>query len=210
MLFTFYALSRLHLATATTLFSTMPLWVTLLAWPVLGERPTGAIGVALLCAIGGVALIEQPHAGDIRTASLAALFAAFCSAVVMLGLHRLRAINSLAIVVHFSAIATLACVGYTVSTAASLPLDLARLADRTTIALLVGVGGFATVGQIAMTRAYSIGAPQKLAIVGLTQVVFALAFDLGVWHHAPDAWTLAGIGLVIAPVAWLVTHRPRP
>jgi drug/metabolite transporter (DMT)-like permease len=212
MLFTFYALASINLATATTLFNTMPLWVTLLAWPVLGERPTAAVGLALLSAIIGIVLIEQPHAGDVRPASLAALFAAFCSAVVMLGLHRLRTLNSLTIVVHFSAVATLTCLTFLVVTAASgRPLDVARIAEVPTLALLAGVGGFATLGQIAMTKAYSVGAPQKLSIVGLAQVVFALAFDLAIWHRSPDGSSLAGIALVLAPVAWLVGRRPpRP
>src|SRR5256885_1310630 len=40
LLFSFYALSNLHVSMAYTLLNTFPLWVTLLAWPVLGERPT--------------------------------------------------------------------------------------------------------------------------------------------------------------------------
>src|SRR5205823_3428063 len=76
MLFTFYALAHLPIATAVTLTNTFPLWVTLLAWPVLGARPTAAVGLALVSAILGVVLIEKPHVGDIRPASLAALFSA--------------------------------------------------------------------------------------------------------------------------------------
>jgi drug/metabolite transporter (DMT)-like permease len=209
MLFTFYALAHLPIATAVTLFNTFPLWVTLLAWPVLGMRPTAGVALALLSAVLGVALIEQPHAGDIRPASLAALFAAVCTAVVMLGLHRLRNINSLAIVVHFSGVATLTCLAYVAVTAVAKPLDFAPLAEPTNLALLLGIGLFASLGQIAMTKAFSFGPPQKLAIVGLSQVVFALLFDLGIWGRTPDAWTLAGIILVMAPVAWVMGHGPK-
>jgi drug/metabolite transporter (DMT)-like permease len=59
-----------------------------------------------------------------------------------------------------------------------------------------------------MTKAFSVGPPQKLAIIGLTQVVFALLFDLLLWDHSPDLMTSAGIVLVVAPVAWLIGHRP--
>ena len=208
MLFTFYALSKLEIATAVTLFNTFPVWVTLLAWPVLGMRPTTGVGLALLSAILGVALIEKPFTGDVRVESLAALFAALCTAVVMLGLHHLRNLNSLAIVVHFSAVATIVCVGYTIFTAMTLPLDQGRLAEPATLALLFGVAAFATIGQIAMTKAFSFGPPQKLAIIGLSQVVFALFFDLLLWDHWPDLTTSAGIVLVVAPVAWLIRHRP--
>lgn len=207
MLFTFYAIANLPIATAVTLFNTFPVWVTLLAWPVLGMRPSTGVGLALLSAILGVALIEKPYTGEVRVESLAALFAALCTAVVMLGLHHLRNLNSLAIVVHFSGVATIVCVAYTAVTAAAMPLDRSRLAEPATLALLFGVAVFATIGQIAMTKAFSFGPPQKLAIIGLSQVVFALLFDLLLWDHSPDLMTFAGIVLVVAPVAWLMGHR---
>lgn len=207
MLFTFYALARLEMATAVTLFNTFPVWVTLLAWPVLGMRPTTGVCLALLSAILGVALIEKPYTGDVRIESLAALVASLCTAIVMLGLHHLRNLNSLAIVVHFSGVATFVCVSYTILTASTMPLDHSRLAEPMTLALLFGVAAFATIGQIMMTKAFSFGPPQKLAIIGLTQVVFALLFDLLLWNHSPDLMTLSGIVLVVAPVAWLMGHR---
>jgi drug/metabolite transporter (DMT)-like permease len=219
MLFTFYALSRLPVATAVTLFNTFPIWVTVLAWPVLGERPSPAFLFALASGVAGVSLIESGETGaaaeavaagaaTVRSAILSALFAALCTAIVMLGLHRLRTINSLAIVVHFSGVATIAVVAFTLVTALNgWTLDLAAVADWITVALLFGVGGFATVGQIAMTRAFGIGRPQRLAVVGLSQVVFALAFDLGLWNYRLDAAKLAGLVLVLAPVAWLVGRR---
>jgi drug/metabolite transporter (DMT)-like permease len=128
----------------------------------------------------------------------------------MLGLHHLRNLNSLAIVVHFSAVATVTCVGYAAATAAGRPLGFDRLADPLTLALLLGVGAFATLGQIAMTTAFRYGPPQKLAVVGLAQVVFALGFDSAIWGRVPDGWTLCGIALVVAPVGWLMAHRPQP
>ena len=61
MLLTFFALTHHeNVATALTLTNTFPLWVTLLAWPVLRERPGGKAVVALVCGIAGVCLIERP------------------------------------------------------------------------------------------------------------------------------------------------------
>jgi drug/metabolite transporter (DMT)-like permease len=221
MLFTFYALANLPVATAVTLFNTFPIWVTMLAWPVLGERPSAAFAVALVSGIAGVVLIEHGKAvndgmaiagtiGPIRGAVAAALFAALCTAIVMLGLHRLRYINSLAIVVHFSGVATVACVAFAVATPLLFPewrLDWRVIADPITLLLLAAVGGLATLGQITMTRAFSLGRPQRLAVVGLTQVIFALGFDLGIWGYHLNMWEVAGLALILAPVAWLVGRR---
>jgi drug/metabolite transporter (DMT)-like permease len=210
LILSFYALSSLHISTAYTLFNTFPLWVTLLAWPVLGERPTTGVGLALISGVLGVYLISNPQDGGIRLESAAALLAAVCTAVVMLGLHRLRYLDPLAIVVHFSGVATVFALTYLVWTvAAGHPLDTSELAHPTTLLLLGGVGGFASIGQIAMTRAFSLGPPQRLAVVGLAQVVFALGFDFGIWGRTLGPAQLAGTVLILAPVAWLVS-RPRP
>jgi drug/metabolite transporter (DMT)-like permease len=223
MLFTFYALSKLPVATAVTMFNTFPIWVTLLAWPVLGERPTAAFALALASGIAGVVLVEHGKAvaegaagssiiASVRPAIAAALLAAVCTAVVMLGLHRLRYIHSLAIVVHFSAVATIVCTAFAAVTPLLFPdwpLDWSALADPVTLSLLAAVGGLATVGQITMTRAFGLGRPQGLAVVGLTQVVFALGFDLAIWSYHPDVMEMAGLVLILAPVAWLVGRR-RP
>jgi drug/metabolite transporter (DMT)-like permease len=209
MLLAIFALTHLHVGTAVTLTNTFPLWVTLLAWPALGQRPTAGILLALLSGIFGVVLIEMPARGEFRWASAAALGASVCTAVVMLGLHRLRQVNALAIVVHFSAVATTfiaAFIGWTV--AQGQALDLASLHDWRTLALLMGIGLFATIGQILMTRAFHLAAPQRLAVVGLSQVLFALGFDLVGWQRHPDAVMLIGILLVVAPVAWLMRRHP--
>lgn len=39
---------------------TMPFWVTMLAWPILGERPSPAQGVALAVGAAGLLLLLQP------------------------------------------------------------------------------------------------------------------------------------------------------
>ncbi|MFO0807012.1 MAG: DMT family transporter [Gemmataceae bacterium] len=208
MLFTFYAMKELPVGTLLTLTNTFPIWVTLLAWPVLGERPSAAFAVALASGVVGVYLIEHPTDGSINPATLAALFASFCTAIVMLGLHRLRRIESLAIVVHFSGVATVVCFGYAAYRSyVGDAIDLTALTRPDTIALLAGVGVFATIGQIAMTRAFGIGSPQKLAVVGLAQVVFALGFDFAIWGHRLDAASAFGTLLILAPVAWLLGRR---
>jgi drug/metabolite transporter (DMT)-like permease len=208
MLLTFYALTHIDISTCITFTNTFPLWVLVLAWPVLGMRPTVGVGLALLSGIAGVALIEQPHPGEIRIASLMALAAAFCSAVVMIGLHRLKHLHPLSIVVHFSALASIVCIGYAcVTHLGGQPLSLAPLMRPWNVVLLLTLGALASAGQFLMTKAFSMTLPQKLSVVGLSQVVFALGFDLLVWKRSFGWMTVLGIALVIAPVAWLLTGR---
>ena len=199
---TFFALTRLPVADVLTLTNMFPLWVALLSWPLLGERPSGRVWLALACGLAGVVLIQRPHFAEGNFAALIALAASVSTAVAMLGLHRLQGIDARAIVVHFSAVAV-------VFVAASFFLfergtPLAAALDRTTLALLLGVGVAATLGQLFLTKAFAAGPPAKVAVVGLTQVVFAMALDVLLFGRSFSPATLVGTGLVVAPTAWLL------
>ena len=76
------------------------------------------------------------------------------------------------------------------------------------LALLLGVGAAATVGQLAMTKAFALGSPSRVSVVGLMQIVFALVFDLLLWRRAFGPLVVLGIALVIGPSAWLMLRSP--
>ena len=52
-----------------------------------------------------------------------------------------------------------------------------------------------TLGQIAMTRAFAIGRPTGVSVVGLSQVAFAVIFDIVIWGRVFDPLTVIGLVL---------------
>jgi drug/metabolite transporter (DMT)-like permease len=76
--------------------------------------------------------------------------------------------------------------------------------DPVTLLLLLGVGVTGTVAQIFLTKAYAAGAPARVAVLGLTQVVFGMGFDVALWQRPLSPSALAGTALVLAPSAWLL------
>jgi drug/metabolite transporter (DMT)-like permease len=212
MVATFYALTRLPASEVLTLTNTFPAWVALLSWPMVGERPTAGVWVAVVCAIAGVALTQRPHVEGIRLATLAALGASGLTAVAMLGLNRLRGVSSLGVVVHFSAVATLFCA------AAYLVFDrhaaAFHVASRSGLFKLLGVGATATVGQVFLTLAFRRGSATKVAVVGLSQVVMVMALEAllpdEVAERQFDWITLAGTVLVLGPTGWLMARSRKP
>jgi drug/metabolite transporter (DMT)-like permease len=73
----------------------------------------------------------------------------------------------------------------------------------------MGVGASGTLGQILLTKAYAAGNPAKVATVGLTQVVFAMGFDVLFWNRELTPGTILGFGLVLAPTTWLSIRSAR-
>jgi drug/metabolite transporter (DMT)-like permease len=207
MVCTFYAFYRLPAADVVTLTNTFPIWVALFSWPLYGRPPDPKMAVAVLVGVAGVALVEQPHFESGNLGVAAALAAAMFTAVAMLGLHSLGGVEPLAVVVHFSAVATAVCFGAFLVGPRQYPAE--SVLDGVVMMQLVGMGLTALVGQLFLTLAFSRGAPAKVSVVGLTQIVFALALSVLLFKHEVDGWALLGTVLVIAPTAWLLT-RPRP
>lgn len=207
LLCTFFALTQLRAAEVLTLTNTFPIWVALLSWPLLHVRPRLSVWLAAGCGILGIVLIQQPHfqvSDGARLAIPLALVAALTSALAMLGLHRLKGLHPWAIVVHFSAVATV-----TTLTLCFLgePVPVEHLLDSHHLLLFLGLGATATLGQLCLTQAFTAGSPARVSVVGLTQVLFALGIDQFLGGCTFDLTTLAGISLVIAPTAWMMLDR---
>jgi drug/metabolite transporter (DMT)-like permease len=206
MVCTFYAFHKLDSSDVVTLCNTFPIWVAVLSWPLYGHFPGGKTLGAILVGVAGVALVEQPHIESGNLGVLAALAAASFTAVAMLGLHRLRDIDPRSVVVHFSAVATVFCVGAFFLTPREQPVE--RVLELGVLAKLLGIGVSATVGQVFLTLAFGRGAPAKVSVVGLMQIVFVMAMSAWLFDRSVNATALVGTALVIAPTAWILT-RPK-
>jgi drug/metabolite transporter (DMT)-like permease len=75
------ALLWLPASEAALIAYTMPVWASLLAWPVLGERPTVLRTVALVMAFAGLAVIMGGNGISATTEKLPGIVMALCGAV---------------------------------------------------------------------------------------------------------------------------------
>ncbi|MBI3837445.1 MAG: DMT family transporter [Planctomycetia bacterium] len=206
---TFYALTRLPVADVLTLTNVFPIWVALLSWPILREAPNKETWIAIACGIFGVILVQQPHFRneDGKLAAILALLSSFTTAISMLGLHRLQEVDPRAIVAHFSGVSLLVCLASLLFIPNSA-VETSRF-DNPSMVLLLGVGICATIGQIFLTKAFAAGPPAKVSVIGLTQVGFAIVFDVLVWGQSFSSTTLVGMVFVMAPTAWLLISQGR-
>jgi len=211
LLCTFFALSRLATSEVMTLTNTFPIWVAFLSWPLLHIRPTVSVWLAAACGVIGVALIQSPHfdaqSSQGTLAVALSLTAALTSAVAMLGLNRLGEVHPWAIVAHYSGLATIvvACSFFV----GPWP-DLSSIHGAAIILQLVGVGMAATLGQVCVTQAFTSGEPARVAVVGLTQIIFALGLDLVFDAPSIGLQTVVGIAFILLPTAWMMANRSAP
>ncbi len=209
----FYAMTHYDVSVVLTLTNMYPLWVAVLSWPLLGHAPSsdtwiaagiGVVGVAVLSA--GVAAGSPSPAGahggiSAAIAIGASLVSAFTSAIALIGLHRLKEIDSRAIVTHFSLVSLLACLAALFVFADEMPQ---RHVQAGPLTALLAVGLFATAGQLFLTKAFSTGIPSRVSVVGLSQVGFAMLLEMIFHGRTFTLLTLVGMVLIIAPTAWVL------
>ena len=213
----------------------------MLSWPLLKEIPSrdtwfaaavGLVGVAVLNFSGAPA--GQPLSPDAPLGShlaiAASLVSAFTSAIALIGLHKLKGVDSRAVVTHFSAVSSALCVvallvlpvlptGRASPTAAvnsrqpaenlvaREPGRQGETAGWIPLTMLLGVGISATVGQIFLTKAFAAGSPTRVSVIGLSQTVFAMLFKVVLHQQRYSLLTSLGMSLIIAPTAWVLLRR---
>jgi drug/metabolite transporter (DMT)-like permease len=201
MVATFYALTKLPISDVAVITESRPIWVAILAGFLLGETTSKRIWLSIILGMTGVVLVEHAHLNDQNIAGLAALFAAFAGALVMVLLRKLRDIDPRTIVTHFSGTAAAVCP--LLIFLLGKEIDFSFMEKPANVLMLAGVGVFGTIGQLAMTKAFSIGEAPGVASAGFIRVGFSAGYDLFIWQHAFQITTLLGIALILGSTGGL-------
>ncbi len=202
MIATFYALTELPISDVAVITESRPLWVAILAGILLGEATGKRVWISIVLGMTGVILVEHAHMTDHITAGLAALFAALTGAIVMILLRKLRDIDPRTIVAHFSGTAAAVCL--LLILVLGKDFNLSFMEKPANLLMLAGMGVFGTIGQLAMTKAFSIGEAPAVASAGFIRVGFSAGYDLLIWQHVFQITTLLGIALILGSTGGLL------
>ncbi len=199
----FYGYQHLPLATVSALGFTMPLFLTLLSVPMLGERVGPRRMAAVLVGFGGVLLMVRPWqgeaAGDLG-ALAAVLAAALAWALAMISIRKLGARGeSGASIVLWFAIGSSLVAGALALPGWVWPTPMQWL-------LLAGTGLISALAQVLMTEAYRRGEPSLVAPFEYSGIVWTTALGGVLWGELPDGWDFAGI-IVLVGAGLYIWHR---
>lgn len=200
MLAYFYAIVALPLSDAVLLGNTAPIFVAFLAPRLLGEKTGRGTWVAVGVSLAGVVLILQPRLDVHNLGTAAALGSGLFAAFAYVAIRRLsgEAEDPDVIALYFPLVAT--------ALTGALALRGFHLPPADLVPALVGMGIVGGLGQILMTRAYSIGPIAPVAAASYGTVV--VSWILGVWIFDEPllASSIAGGLLVVASGIWLAAR----
>lgn len=199
-----YALRSLPLSTAYSLFFIAPLLITALSGPMLGEKVGAGRWVAIACGLIGMLVILRPTGEGLLTLpALAVLVAAVGYALSAITVRVLSRTDSMQATVFW------------LMTMMGLGAGALAAPDWVTIHaehwwIIAGIGLCGTLGQIAITVAFSRGEASVIAPLEYSALTWALALDLLLWRTLPDGVTLLGAGIIVGAGLYLIRRERAP
>ncbi len=188
----FYAITLLPLATAVTLNYTSAIFLAIYL-ALAGMRMRLGILGALVVGLVGVVLLLRPtlHA-DQLIAGLIGLGSGVLAGMAYFSVRELgaRGEPETRTVFYFSLVSSV-CAGVWLAFSELSTVDLKSGL------LLLGVASFATVAQLAMTRAYTRGKTLMSAALAYSTVIFSSLFGAMFWGEVLDTAAWVAIGLII-------------
>ena len=202
----FYALTILPLAEQTALTNTTPIFTTLLAIPMLGEK----VGVHRVSAVAlgfaGILVIafgQGAFQGALPAAAkwglLVAVMQGVFSAITTMMVRSLSGTEASTTIVMWQSLLM------TSFTAVALPFFWVT-PTLTELALLVGIGLIGGVAQVLMTEAWASAQVSALSPFSYSSLLWAVLFGWVVFGDVPSPWTILGAALIVAASLYIL-HR---
>ncbi len=190
----FYCITVLPLATAVTLNYTAPLFLT--AFTMLVHKDKFHLPMTIAIALGffGVVLLLHPTlAREQLLPGLLGLISGFLAGIAYLNVKQLGMLGEPAArtVFYFSLTAT-------IGSGAWMLFSTVHAITPQGFAILLGVGGTATLAQIAMTHAYRVGRTLVVGSLAYSTIVFASLFGMLLWNEVFPLSGWLGMALIIA------------
>ncbi len=206
MILFFYTITTIPLGEAITLNKTSPLFVTILAYFLLGEQLHKRTLFALFVGFIGIVLITKPFAMALSYEHILGVFGGFFAAAAYTTIKKIKDIyDSRIIVLSFVGVGTLfPLVLFILAPYIDTPEYLRFLFPEfilpTSLNIWFLIGFMAlisTLSQWLLTKAYSSANLSVIGVISYTNIPFAVGFGYLLGDLFADVLTFAGIGCII-------------
>lgn len=205
LLCNFYALSRLPITEVVTILSTSPIWVTVILWLFFQQQTHWHVWFHAALAAAGVYLMNRPTFSSDAFPLLVACGAAIIIASAKVALARVGHLPPVGVVAHYSLFATVVCGILMFAVPDAKVAEAGWQPGLLWWILPMGLAG--TAAQFLLTTAYGRGTTTMVALVGLSQIVFAGCYDYLIWGHTLDVSKAGGIGIIALAITLSVVSR---
>ena len=189
VVFFYWSAIYLPLADIVTYYMAAPIFVTLLAWPLLGERIDAPRLIAVIAGFIGVVIAMRPSSASFSWPALIAISGCILFSLIMIVTRHLRGTKGIVLVGWQSTGAFL----FGVATASfgwvpPTPRDFLLLA-------LLGI--VATLAHVAVNRSLKAAPASVIMPYQYSQIIWAVILGYAIFGDWPDPMMLVGSALII-------------
>lgn len=188
----FWAIDHLAIADANILNKLSPFFAILMSVVILHELPGRIDIVCVIMAFTGALFVIRPTQGVASFPALIGAMGGFAAgtAYTILRKLRLRGERGPVIVFFFSVFSLLVCLP-------QMLLGFQPMSPLQFLCLLCA-GCSAALGQLSITKAYSLAPAREISVFDYSQVIFAGIWGLAFLGEVPDRMSLIGYAVIIA------------
>lgn len=198
----FYAFSTIPLAQTYAMLFTVPLIVTLLSIPILGERVNIHRGGAIVLGMAGVLIVLRPGTAELGMGHLMAMIGACLSALASVIVRKIGPQERNAVLLLLPMLASFMAMSLLMP-GVYKPVEIVDLGAMGIMALLYFVA------TLFMIGAYRVGEAAIVAPMQYSQMIWALIFGYFLFGEVPDVQTLFGVMVIIASGIYIVYREAR-
>lgn len=201
----FFAIGVLPLATAVTLNYTSPIFVALLLALVFREKLRWPGVLSIVLGFAGVVLLLRPTlTADQWLGAIAGLSSGAVASIAYISVRELGRVGEPEVrtVFWFSLVTTLFGLGMSLYAGPRQP-------DVQELVILLGVGVFGGLAQLAMTRSYRYGRTLVSANLSYATVVFASLFGALLWDEIMPWVSWIGVACIVISAIMISLRPPR-
>jgi drug/metabolite transporter (DMT)-like permease len=203
--FAMAAFRLMPLAETTALLFVTPLFVALLAGPLLGEKVGKLRWTAVAAGFAGMLLIARPGGALIAEGIAFCLAAAACYALYQIQTRQLSPTEDTVTMLFYTAL-----VG-TVAMSLALPwIWGGPWPDAREAVLIASLGLFGGTGHFLLIAAYRHATASTLAPLGYVQLIWATLLGWLLYDALPDAPSFVGMAIIAGAGIALAWHARRP
>ena len=205
----FYGYARLPLALVTALGFAMPIFLTILSVPLLGERIGAGRAASVAAGLLGVLVVLRPWRAEGAVElgpALIVVVGVGAWALAMISIRRMGKAGerNLTIVLWFSMATTV------LSALLCAPVWLTPRPIEWVALILVGL--ISGAAQLMMTEGYRNGEATLLAPFEYGAIVYTVVLGWAFWGEVPGLWESLGIGFIVVAglITWSRARRSPP
>lgn len=199
----FFAFSQLPMAQAYAIFFAMPLLITLMAIPMLGEKVGLRRGLAVVVGLIGVMVVLRPGEADLGLGHLAALSAAITGALTSVIVRKIGGNERSAVLMLYPMLGNVLAMG-AVLPFVYKPMPVAHLGLMSIIAL------FSFIAGLLVIKAYRTAPAVIVAPMQYSQILWAALYGWLLFDESVDLNTAIGSAVIIASGIYIVLREGKP